>query len=183
MNETITNNPVMRVSCSEEFLRDFYRSKEWSTTRGAFLLLCRQEKRLFACSLCSSELFFRSSGPVEGKKPLNVDHILPVRYYPELRLDITNLQLLCEECNRTKASMCHKEDIEWHIQAQAIQRSIIAAQKPVVFRDDYVERPKNKKYIPPVLIRAKSPASGNFRVTSVIGADMQPHKVYTIKKK
>jgi len=33
-----------------------------------------------------------------------VDHIKPRRKYPELELDINNLQILCDACNHGKAS-------------------------------------------------------------------------------
>lgn len=33
---------------------------------------------------------------------LHVDHIKPVNHYPELALDLTNLQVLCDTCNTQK---------------------------------------------------------------------------------
>ncbi len=35
---------------------------------------------------------------------IHVDHIKPRRRYPELALDVANLQVLCEECNHGKGS-------------------------------------------------------------------------------
>jgi len=35
---------------------------------------------------------------------LHVDHIKPRRFFPELALDIKNLQILCEECNHGKGN-------------------------------------------------------------------------------
>lgn len=53
----------------------------------------------------------RSTGRCEccGKSPhdgivLNVDHIKPIRYFPELALELSNLQVLCSDCNRGKGS-------------------------------------------------------------------------------
>lgn len=41
-----------------------------------------------------------------GRKPptvvLHVDHIKPRSKYPELELEISNLQVLCEDCNLGK---------------------------------------------------------------------------------
>lgn len=35
---------------------------------------------------------------------LNVDHIKPRRFFPELALDETNTQVLCEDCNHGKGN-------------------------------------------------------------------------------
>jgi 5-methylcytosine-specific restriction endonuclease McrA len=36
---------------------------------------------------------------------MHVDHILPRSKFPELELDIDNLQVLCEECNLAKSNI------------------------------------------------------------------------------
>ena len=36
--------------------------------------------------------------------PINIDHIKPRKYYPELAMDINNLQPLCGRCNREKGN-------------------------------------------------------------------------------
>jgi 5-methylcytosine-specific restriction endonuclease McrA len=36
--------------------------------------------------------------------PLHVDHIKPRRYFPELELNINNLQVLCHDCNVGKGA-------------------------------------------------------------------------------
>lgn len=38
------------------------------------------------------------------KKGVNVDHIKPRRFYPELALDFNNLQVLCARCNKAKGN-------------------------------------------------------------------------------
>ena len=38
------------------------------------------------------------------KYPVNIDHIKPRKFYPQLALDIENLQPLCGPCNKEKAN-------------------------------------------------------------------------------
>lgn len=46
------------------------------------------------CSACSKNLY--------KEKDTEVDHILPVSKYPQLRFTESNLQILCRSCNSTK---------------------------------------------------------------------------------
>lgn len=64
----------------------FEESKEWKE-------LTIQAKHLYerACHKCGS------------KRRLTVDHIKPKSRYPELSLDIDNLQILCWPCNKIKS--------------------------------------------------------------------------------
>lgn len=75
---------------------DFYRSKAWRDLRYKALKLYGRQ-----CMCC-------------GAKPpsvvLHVDHIKPRSKYPELELDITNLQILCEDCNLGKSN---KDEIDY----------------------------------------------------------------------
>ena len=41
---------------------------------------------------------------------MNVDHIKPRKKYPELALDKSNLQVLCEECNHGKGNW---DETDW----------------------------------------------------------------------
>jgi len=41
--------------------------------------------------------------------PINFDHIKPRKYFPELALDIENIQPLCARCNKTKGNL-HQTD-------------------------------------------------------------------------
>jgi 5-methylcytosine-specific restriction endonuclease McrA len=54
------------------------------------------------CELCGA-------GPSPGH-PLHVDHIKPRSRYPELELDPSNLQVLCEDCNLGKSNT---DAIDW----------------------------------------------------------------------
>ena len=75
----------------------FYKSKAWRKLRYQVLLL-----RGPVCCLCGAT---RKDGVV-----LHVDHIKPRYQYPELELDIDNLQVLCEDCNMGKGG---SDDTNW----------------------------------------------------------------------
>lgn len=74
----------------------FYARADWLALRyKAFVILGR------LCCLCGA-----SSGP------MHVDHIKPVSLYPELSLDIKNLQILCGDCNLGKSN---KDQTDWRV--------------------------------------------------------------------
>ena len=77
---------------------DFYSSKKWQSARYDALSLNDG-----CCSLCG-----RSRR--EHKIILHVDHIKPKSQYPELALTISNLQVICEDCNIGKSN---KDCIDW----------------------------------------------------------------------
>lgn len=66
-------------------------NKAWPALReAAFSVFGR------ACNYCGGKA-------AEGIK-LHVDHVKPIRDYPELALDLSNLQVLCESCNLKKGA-------------------------------------------------------------------------------
>lgn len=69
---------------------DFYKSDAWRELRYKALKLYGRQ-----CMCC-------------GAKPpntvLHVDHIKPRSRFPDLALDIDNLQILCEDCNLGKSN-------------------------------------------------------------------------------
>lgn len=65
----------------------FYRTKEWKELRKKVLKAYGS-----ICMKCNST------------KNIHVDHILPLSKYPELKLDIKNLQVLCSICNVEKSN-------------------------------------------------------------------------------
>jgi len=70
---------------------DFLQSKAWKRLRlEAFKAYGN------TCQCCGAS-------PSSGAS-LNVDHIKPRRLYPELALDIKNLQILCSDCNEGKGN-------------------------------------------------------------------------------
>lgn len=69
----------------------FYKSSAWRQLRYAALA-----KYGNLCSCCGAS---PSSGAV-----MHVDHIKPISRYPELALNIDNLQVLCAACNLGKSN-------------------------------------------------------------------------------
>jgi len=78
---------------SYDEIYDFYHSHEWKECRKEFL----QNKEL-VCNGCQGNL------NDSNQKYLNIDHIKPVRYFWDSRLDLNNLQILCTACNKAKGS-------------------------------------------------------------------------------
>lgn len=70
---------------------DFYNSGRWRQLR--YKALSTQERR---CACCGAS-------PEHGAT-LHVDHIKPRSTHPELSLDISNLQILCSDCNLGKSN-------------------------------------------------------------------------------
>lgn len=73
--------------------KDFYKSPEWRALRLQVI-----ERNNNRCSCCNLNL---SLMPSQYTK---VDHMLPLRYHWDRRLDINHLQVLCGDCNRIKGS-------------------------------------------------------------------------------
>jgi len=71
---------------------EFYRSRKWRELRYKALLRCGR-----ACMCCGAQ-------PKDGII-LHVDHVKPRSKYPQLELDINNLQILCEDCNLGKSNI------------------------------------------------------------------------------
>lgn len=72
--------------------RDFYQSPEWRKVRYSALL-----KSDGKCCLCGAS---KKNGKV-----LHVDHIKPRSRYPHLQFELSNLQVLCEDCNLGKSNL------------------------------------------------------------------------------
>ena len=95
---------AQKAKGSERFRRDekrkanrkinaFYDSWEWKKVR--YEAIKRYGRRCMCCGATSQ---------------IVVDHIKPVRRHPELSLDLSNLQILCDECNRGKS---YHDETDW----------------------------------------------------------------------
>ena len=89
----------------------FYSTQEWKRVR--YQAFVRYGNICMCCGIS------REDGAV-----IQVDHIKPVHKYPELALDINNLQILCASCNRGKYGDDHEED-DWRTQAERHMKEII----------------------------------------------------------
>lgn len=69
----------------------FFRSKSWLVLRHEFLISLPVKK----CAICGFD---------DKNGSFHVDHIKPRSVYPELSLEIKNLQLLCRDCNMGKTN-------------------------------------------------------------------------------
>jgi hypothetical protein len=69
-------------------MNSFYNSREWKELRFRALLAHGRK-----CLCCNAK-----------DKPLHVDHIKPISKYPSLKLELSNLQVLCEDCNLGKSN-------------------------------------------------------------------------------
>jgi hypothetical protein len=76
---------------------DFFHSREWKELR--YIAIKRDGRRCLACG----------RGPVDGIV-IHVDHIVPISKDWSKRLDIRNLQVLCEDCNIGKSN---KDSTNW----------------------------------------------------------------------
>ena len=81
----LSNNELAIVFKAQS--NDFIKSKEWRELRQKAL-----KKYGSNCVYCGSE------------KNINIDHILPRKFYPELALSLNNLQPLCASCNKIKGN-------------------------------------------------------------------------------
>lgn len=77
--------------------KDFLQSYDWRRLRMEALKLHGGR-----CQCCGAS-------PRTGAV-LNVDHIKPRKFYPELALSLDNLQVLCEECNHGKGNW---DETDW----------------------------------------------------------------------
>ena len=89
-------SPFERRGMTRAKATEFYKSREWKELRYAAL-----KKYGARCMCCGTT-------PGYGAR-IVVDHIKPVRTHGHLRLAISNLQILCNTCNRGKGSRCSKD--------------------------------------------------------------------------
>ena len=85
------------VKCKSMTSEQFYQSWEWKEVRYKALKLYGAR-----CMLCGATA-------ANGVR-ICVDHIKPRSLFPDLQLDINNLQILCDDCNKGKSNT---DDTDW----------------------------------------------------------------------
>lgn len=85
------NNSIQEFT--DEFVKssEFLKTYEWRRVRK--YVLTKYEGRCMCCGRTASDDIV-----------LNVDHIKPRKTHPELALEASNLQILCNECNHGKGN-------------------------------------------------------------------------------
>lgn len=99
--ESSNVNPVKKQASkkivSPSAKEEFYKSWEWRTLRMEAI-----QKHGRSCQCCGASPGQKdaSGAPVR----ICVDHIKPISKHWHLRLDLSNLQILCDECNQGKGN-------------------------------------------------------------------------------
>jgi 5-methylcytosine-specific restriction endonuclease McrA len=90
--EALMSMPPPRVRRARDVFAAFYRSRAWRAARYAFI---KVQPKPLRCSAC---------GATARDARICVDHIEPIKKNWARRLDKSNFQLLCNDCNLAKAS-------------------------------------------------------------------------------
>ena len=101
-----TKNTAVQQSTNKAFVasKEFLESYEWRKLRMEALKLHGAR-----CQCCGAS-------PRDGVV-IHVDHIKPRRKFPELALELSNLQILCEVCNHGKGNW---DATDWRSTAAAV---------------------------------------------------------------
>ena len=101
-----------RLKLSKAQHVEFFTSDEWRKLRVRVL-----EKYGCSCMMCGRS-------PMQHRIVIHVDHIKPRSKYPELALEYSNLQLLCEDCNIGKGN---RYETDWRPdQSEMAELEIVA---------------------------------------------------------
>jgi len=94
----VPNKQKKKTWIPKEAYVSFYKSSEWQEVR--YQALKKHGRRCLVCG----------RNPRDHGIAIHVDHIKPRSLFPELALDIDNLQVLCEDCNLGKSN---RDSIDW----------------------------------------------------------------------
>ena len=122
---------------SFEQTKKFYNTGEWKALRKEYME--KNKAKNFKCNYCDEN--------VSLKKSLNIDHIKPLKTHWHLRLDINNLQILCRDCNKFKASKQNNPKDDTFLNKQKIvQREMEKEERLAEIEELREERHIKKEY-------------------------------------
>lgn len=104
-----------RTSAYSMASREFYLCDAWKKLRYRALQVCGA-----TCQCCGAKQ--------RDGFTMHVDHVKPRFKYPELQLDLNNLQVLCSDCNVGKGAW---DETDWRIDEERRQLSHLASIKTV----------------------------------------------------
>jgi 5-methylcytosine-specific restriction endonuclease McrA len=115
--------PLKQV-VSDEQIKEFYTTPEWKELRKE-----TYAKLTHFCPVCGSE------------EKLVVDHIKPVRFFWEERLNPDNLQILCDDCNLEKAS-----NTQWTLKNHIKNKEYLSDWRQS--KTNYIQQKKKEELFP-----------------------------------
>lgn len=87
----------------------FYKSDAWQQLRSKAL-----ERDNYECQECKRQgKVYTDQQDPEKHKRLDVDHIKEIENYPELALELDNLETLCIKCHNKKHGRWKKKPNRW----------------------------------------------------------------------
>jgi len=95
--ERSNRKAARKATVTREIPDAFLQSYEWRRVR--MVVLKRDGAK---CRCCGAT-------PIDGRV-MNVDHIKPRKHFPQLALDLNNLQVLCDVCNHGKGNW---DETDW----------------------------------------------------------------------
>lgn len=122
-SKTSLPKPNKKFAPSPNSKKSFYASWEWKTVR--LQALDRDGRRCLSCG----------STPDKGAR-LVVDHVKPLGKFWHLRLELSNLQVLCDDCNRGKGDWSHAD-----YRLEHEPEDPLTAEYREIMREDHAERP------------------------------------------
>ncbi|MBM7605996.1 5-methylcytosine-specific restriction endonuclease McrA [Metabacillus crassostreae] len=92
--------------------RKFYKSKQWSGVNGLREQAIRRDN--YECQECKrlGKVYTDKHDPDKHKR-LDVDHIKEIYTYPELALELDNLETLCIRCHNKKHNRFRFKKNKW----------------------------------------------------------------------
>ena len=100
------NKPLIkRIRAKKDADREAAQKEHWTRPEndGFLQTYAWRKVRMMALKSSNGRCVCCGASPKEGAI-LNVDHIKPRKFFPELALEVTNLQVLCHECNHGKGN-------------------------------------------------------------------------------